>query len=66
MHDLKPGDRIELLSMGPDPRPIPAGSQGTVTFVNDTFSDWTQVGVDWDCGRTLMLALPYDKIKKVG
>lgn len=49
----KRGDRIRLLAMPNDPDPIPVGSEGTVTFA--TTGDFAQVGVDWDCGRTLML-----------
>ena len=55
---LKAGDRIRLVSMD-DPDPIPAGTAGTVVGVSPQ-SDWTQVDVDWDNGRSLMLTMPDD------
>lgn len=59
---LKAGDRIELVRMGEDPRPIEPGTQGTVKAVSD-FGRWQQVQVDWDNGRGLMLCLPQDKVR---
>ena len=56
---LKKGDRIRLLSMPQDPDPIPVGSVGTVIEVYD-HCDWTQVDVEWDNGRCLMLTMPDD------
>lgn len=62
MHtSLKKGDRIRLLSMPQDPDPIPVGSLGTVATVR-SYHNWTQVDVDWDNGRTLMLTLPHDSV----
>ena len=61
--NLKAGDRIRLLSMD-DPDPIPAGTTGTVVAVYPQ-SDWTQVDVDWDNGRSLMLSIPPDRIEKI-
>lgn len=60
----KPGDRIELLEMPNDPDPIPVGSKGTVV---DTYiiSEGTQVDVDWDNGRSLMLIVPPDRFRIV-
>lgn len=53
--DVKVGDRIRLLHMGPDdPDPIPPGSEGTVDYVNAD-PDLGQIGVKWDNGRSLML-----------
>ncbi len=40
-------------------RPIPVGSLGTVIEVHE-HRDWTQVDVDWDNGRSLMLTMPDD------
>jgi len=59
---LKKGDRIRLLSMPQDPDPIPAGSLGTVVEVRE-HHNWTQVDVDWDNGRTLMLTMPEDLVE---
>ena len=56
---LKKGDRIRLVSMPQDPDPIPVGSLGTVVEVHE-HRDWTQVDVDWDNGRSLMLTMPHD------
>ena len=56
---LNKGDRIRLVSMPKDPDPIPVGSLGTVVDVHDHLN-WTQVEVDWDNGRTLMLTMPDD------
>jgi Domain of unknown function (DUF4314) len=52
------GARIELVFMNDPYDPIPSGSRGTVEFANEY-----QVGVRWDNGRSLMLALPEDKFR---
>ena len=56
------GDRIRLIHMPEDPDPIPAGSLGTVREIHPQ-RGWTQVEVDWDNGRQLMLSLPDDVIE---
>jgi len=56
------GDRIRLISMPADPDPIPSGTLGTVQDVQ-SHCGWTQLEVDWDNGRRLMLSLPDDKIE---
>jgi hypothetical protein len=61
---LNAGDRVRLLSMPQDPDPVPLGSLGTVVEVHE-FSDWTQVEVDWDNGRKLMLTLPDDCVVRL-
>jgi hypothetical protein len=61
---LKAGDRVRLISMADDPDPIPAGATGTVARVYP-HSDWTQVDVDWDNGRSLMLSIPPDAVEVV-
>jgi len=61
---FKIGDRIELVSMGIDPDPIPAGSTGTIDHIYHG-NGYTQVGVDWDSGRALLLILPEDTIRKI-
>jgi hypothetical protein len=58
---LKKGDRICLVSMQ-DPDPLPVGSLGTVVTVYH-HRDWSQVDVDWDNGRSLMLSMPEDSIE---
>lgn len=62
---LKTGDRVRLISMPEDPHPIAVGELGTVQRVRD-FGDWSQVEVDWDNGRTLMLTIPDDCVAVVG
>ena len=61
---VKKGDRIRLVSMPQDPDPIPVGSLGTVVAVYH-HRDWSQVEVDWDNGRSLMLSMPEDSIEIV-
>ena len=58
------GERIRLISMPEDPDPIPAGSLGTVRAIHPHHG-WTQVEVDWDNGRRLMLSLPDDVVEIV-
>lgn len=58
---LKAGDRVRLLSMAGDPDPIRVGTSGTVVGVYPQ-SDWTQVDVDWDSGRSQMLSIPPDRV----
>ena len=61
---LKAGDRIRLISMNDDPDPIPAGTIGSVVGVYP-HGDWTQVDVDWEGGRSLMLSIPPDRVEKL-
>jgi hypothetical protein len=58
----KVGDRIRLIQMPEDPDPVPSGSLGTVRTIHPHHG-WTQVEVDWDNGRRLMLSLPDDLIE---
>ena len=60
----KVGDRIRLIHMPEDPDPIPYGSLGTIHAIH-LHHGWTQVEVDWDNGRRLMLSLPDDVIEIV-
>lgn len=67
MSAVQKGDRIRLVSMPDDPNPIPSGTEGTVTHVNPVPSmKFTQIGVKWDNGRTLMLAVPPDVFTVIG
>ncbi len=61
---LKAGDRVRLISMTDDPDPIPAGTTGTVRGVYPQ-RDWTQIEVDWDTGRSLMLSIPPDVVERI-
>lgn len=65
---LSKGDRIRLVKMPQESFPLEEGALGTVTFVkpvNLPGDTWTQVGVDWDNGRSLMLCVPPDVVEKV-
>ena len=62
---LMPGDRIRLISMADDPDPIPVGATGIVAGVYPHHG-WTQVDVDWDSGRSLMLSIPPDQVERIG
>jgi Domain of unknown function (DUF4314) len=55
MLELKEGDRIEIIRLQNDVSPMPIGSQGTVVYAAAS-----QVGVSWDGGGALGLALPED------
>jgi hypothetical protein len=61
---LKAGDRVRLVSMTDDPDPIPVGTTGTVAGVYPQ-RGWTQVDVDWDTGRSLMLSIPPDVVERI-
>jgi hypothetical protein len=67
-HRLKAGDRVVMVKMDNDPRPIAPGTQGTVERVNWIHRDRgeAQVMVSWDTGRSLMVLVPEDRIELVG
>ena len=50
-----------LLHMGDDPHPIPSGTRGTVAFVDDIGTVFT----DFDNGRRLGLAYGEDSYRKL-
>ena len=62
--DLQPGQRIRLISMSDDPDPIAPGATGTIVSVR-LLSSWSQIDVDWDNGRALMLSIPPDEIETI-
>jgi hypothetical protein len=66
---MRIGDRIELLSMPDDPDPIPVGTRGTITYVGSELPSRRgpsrQYGVKWDNGRTLGLACPPDRVRRL-
>lgn len=64
MHTPQLGDRIRLVNMSDDPDDIPPGTTGTVTAVRQ-HGTWSQVDVDWDNGRRLMLVVPPDEVEVV-
>jgi hypothetical protein len=61
----KPGQRIVCVSMDLDPCPIPSGSRGTVTHVEQWGAgpNACNIHVAWDSGRTLALLSDVDRWK---
>lgn len=59
---LKDGLRVRLDKMGPDPRPVPDGMEGTIRSINGKCADDIgQIFIKWDNGRTLALDPKVDK-----
>ena len=50
------GTRVKLISMN-DPFPVPAGTLGTIEFIDD----YDQLHVAWDNGSHLALIMGVDK-----
>lgn len=65
MTQVNVGDRVELTGpMVDEPDPIPVGTKGTVTFINElTGLGSRQIAVNWDGGRRLMLSDPPDQFR---
>jgi hypothetical protein len=62
---LNVGDRLELVSMGPDPAPMAPGEIGTVRgFCEAPGAE--QVWVDWDSDRSLILLPGVDRWRVIG
>jgi hypothetical protein len=55
------GTRVEVISMGDDPNPIPSGTRGTVSVVDDIGT----VFCDFDNGRHLGLIYGEDNFRKL-
>ena len=56
-----PGTRILLNNMNDPYAPVPAGTKGTVRYVDDAGG----VGVAWDNGRSLSLIPGVDSFRKL-
>ena len=56
-----PGTRIELISMNDAFAPVPSGTRGTVSFVDDIGT----IHPVWDNGRTLGLIVGEDSFRKL-
>lgn len=56
-----PGTRLELISMGKDPDPVPPGTRGTVERVNS----YGDIEMSWDNGRSLSLIPGEDSFRKL-
>lgn len=62
------GDRIRLTLMENDPDPMPIGSTGTVTGFTSSMDQsvpehFDQIYVEWDNGRSLILAPTVDRFE---
>jgi len=55
------GTRVQLDKMGDDPRPVPAGTKGTVVAVDDIGT----LHVEFDNGRSLGICPEVDKFHKI-
>lgn len=55
------GTRVQLDSMGDDPRPVPPGTKGTVVAVDDMGT----VHVNFDNGRALGICPEVDTFHKI-
>ena len=56
-----PGTRIELISMSDPYAPIPSGTKGTVSFVDDMGT----IHPKWDNGRSLGVIVGEDEFRKL-
>ncbi len=56
-----PGTRVELVRMDDPLDPVPAGTRGTVVFVDDL----GQIHMNWDNGRTLAIVPQRDRFLKI-
>ena len=56
-----PGTRVELVRMDDPLDPVPAGTRGTVVFVDDL----GQIHMNWDNGRTLGVIVGEDSFRKL-
>ena len=56
-----PGTRLELISMGKDPDPVPPGTRGTVERVNS----YGDIEMSWDNGRSLSLIPGEDSVRQM-
>jgi hypothetical protein len=61
-----PGDRIRLINMPDDPKPIEPNTTGTVTSI-DTINMFGEdhLNVDWDNGRWLNLIVGIDEFEVI-
>lgn len=64
MAKCKPGDRIKLISMD-DFDPIPPGTLGTVTYINENFLGQTNIYIDWDIDRSLAVIEDVDEYEVI-
>ncbi len=56
-----PGTRVQLDKMDANPRPIPAGTKGTISFVDDC----GMVFCNFDNGRSLGICPEVDSFHKI-
>ncbi len=59
---ITPDMRVQVLKMNYDPYPVPMGTCGTVTHIDDI----NQIHVNWDNGSTLALVPEVDVFFVIG
>ena len=59
------GWRVRLVKMAGDDAPLPVGLEGRVFWFRDV-GEFVQIGVNWDNGSKLALAVPPDEFEVVG
>jgi hypothetical protein len=67
---LKIGTRIRMIHMPDDPCPIEPGTEGTITYTEESFSLMKNrylaaYGVAWDNGRTLKVLEGIDRFEVI-
>ena len=59
--EAKEGMRVELISMSDDPNPVPAGTKGTISFIDGMGT----IHVEWDNGRVLGIIPGVDRYRLI-
>ena len=59
--EAKEGMRVELISMSDDPNPVPAGTKGTISFIDGMGT----IHVEWDNGRVLGIIPGVDRYQLI-
>lgn len=59
--EYPPGTRIKLIEMDDPYSPVPAGTLGSVDYVDDA----CQIHMKWDNGRTLPIVPSQDRFRKL-
>lgn len=59
---IQEGTRLQLLRMNQDPHPVPTGTCGTVSYIDDA----GQIHMKWDNGSRLALIPNVDEFFVIG
>lgn len=57
----RPGDRLRMVRCADPYRPVPAGTEGIVEFIDDMGT----LHMRWDNGRTLGVCLEEDEVERI-